>query len=163
MSQGNFEFVGLSEMKSAKANRCRGLAAAPRIVMQGVTGVNESTRLKVAILSGGKSCANSVNYLLIDDIPVRAEYLMAVLNSPTINRFFKALSTNSNVNGYEVDRLPLAIPPIELQNQIADLSHRLAAEYERFELSNTVPVPLPTPISELEEKIQLMVEKAYGI
>ena len=35
------------------------------------------------------------------------EYLLAVLNSSLINWFFAKSSTNSNVNGYEVDNLPI--------------------------------------------------------
>ena len=163
MSQGKFEFVGLPKLRPAKAKKCKELASASRIVLQGVTGVNEPNRLKVAILSGGKSCANSVNFLRVDEIPVRAEYLMAVLNSTTINRFFKALSTNSNVNGYEVDRLPLAIPPIDLQNRIADLSDRPASEYEGLERANGDPGPPPEIVSKLEEQIQISVAKAYGV
>lgn len=35
-----------------------------RIVMQGITGVNEKYRLKMSISKEGEYCANSVNYLM---------------------------------------------------------------------------------------------------
>lgn len=38
-----------------------------RIVMQGITGVNERYRLKMTLADVGVFCANSVNYLLLDN------------------------------------------------------------------------------------------------
>ena len=77
----------------------------PRIVMQGITGVNEKIRLKMAI-SGNAFCANSANYCVFygdEDI----HYFLGLLNSKLLNFIFKQFSTNSNVNGYEVDNLPI--------------------------------------------------------
>ncbi|NMC58125.1 MAG: N-6 DNA methylase, partial [Candidatus Methanofastidiosa archaeon] len=78
-----------------------------RIVMQGITGVNEKIRLKMALLPAGIYCANSVNYLIPNDENDNLEYLLGLLNSKVLNWFFVRLSTNSNVNGYEVDNLPI--------------------------------------------------------
>jgi len=76
-----------------------------RIVMQGITGINEKRRLKMSLIEKGMFCANSVNYLLVDER--ESLYLLGLLNSKVLNWFFKKLSTNSNVNGYEVDNLPI--------------------------------------------------------
>lgn len=77
-----------------------------RIVMQGITGVNERDRLKMTLLEPGLFCANSVNYLLLNQ---DAEFFLGVCNSKLMNWFFKKFSTNSNVNGYEVDNLPIIV------------------------------------------------------
>lgn len=77
-----------------------------RIVMQGITGVNEKYRLKMTIADEGLFCANSVNYLLCGD---ETYYFLGLLNSHLLNWYFAKLSTNSNVNGYEVDNIPIKI------------------------------------------------------
>ncbi len=79
-----------------------------RIVMQGITGINEKNRLKMAIIENGEFCANSANYI-IENPKLKIEYPLGILNSKLMNWFFKKLSTNSNVNGYEIDNLPLKI------------------------------------------------------
>ena len=77
---------------------------------------------------------------------------MALLNSKLLNYIFKLQSTNSNVNGYEVDNLPIAI----------------SSKQERFvELVNSILVSKqadPTAdTSEQERAIDLMVYKLYGL
>lgn len=94
-----------------------------RIVMQGITGVNERYRLKMTISEQGVFCANSVNYLLIDDDEL--EFFLGLCNSRLLNWFFAKLSTNSNVNGYEVDNLPIRIPSESKKQEIASLVHIL--------------------------------------
>ena len=74
--------------------------------MQGITGVNEKYRLKMTLSNPGTYCANSVNYLLIKE---HLYYFLGLCNSKMLNWFFAKLSTNSNVNGYEVDNLPVRI------------------------------------------------------
>ncbi len=81
-----------------------------RIVMQGITGVNEKYRLKMTLSERGTYCANSVNYLLIND---HLYYFLGLCNSNLLNWFFAKLSTNSNVNGYEVDNLPIVMGSTE--------------------------------------------------
>lgn len=76
--------------------------------MQGITGVNEKHRLKLALIDNNEFCANSANYI-IENNKLKIEYIIGVLNSKLMNWFFKKLSTNSNVNGYEIDNLPIKI------------------------------------------------------
>ena len=78
-----------------------------RIAMQGMTGANDKIRLVMSIVPQGYYLANSCNYML----PLQAIDLYIVywdfLNSKVINWFFRCFSTNSNVNGYEVDNFPI--------------------------------------------------------
>jgi len=85
-----------------------------RIVMQGITGVNEKYRLKMSIIDSGTYCANSVNYLIVSDEKIYS--VLALLNSKVLNWFYKKLSTNSNVNGYEVDNLPICLTESFVEN-----------------------------------------------
>lgn len=78
-----------------------------RIVMQGITGINEDIRLKMTIIDAGVFCANSVNYLIIDETKIY--YILGLLSSKLMNWYYKKISTNSNVNGYEVDNLPIVL------------------------------------------------------
>ena len=100
-----------------------------RIVLQGITGVNEKRRLKMTLIDAGTFCANSVNYLLPADLNGNLEYLLAILNSSVINWFFSKMSTNSNVNGYEVDNLPIKEGSTEQKQQIIDMVQQLLANY----------------------------------
>ncbi|MFO0860649.1 MAG: hypothetical protein U0570_08840 [Phycisphaerales bacterium] len=111
MSQGEIEYLDSKRYLEARGKRPDSSAwhhEQSRIVMQGITGVNERVRLKMTLLAPGAFCANSANYIRLDD-PSEQEYLfvLGVMNSQLTNYFFKAFSTNSNVNGYEVDSLPI--------------------------------------------------------
>ncbi len=83
--------------------------------MQGITGVDEKTRLKMTLVEPGVFCGNSVNYILIEGTGLEYKFLLGLLNSTILNWYFKVFSTNSNVNGYEVDNFP--IPDISQLNQ----------------------------------------------
>ena len=116
ISQGDILYLDsekyLAENSSAKSRHHQH----KRIVMQGITGVNERYRLKMTIADAGIFCANSVNYLLINEDDIY--YYLGLCNSHLLNWFFAKLSTNSNVNGYEVDNLPVKGAPDEIKQSI---------------------------------------------
>lgn len=149
MSQGETFFVNRDILTSIKSVSPE-LFAEERIIMQGITGVNERIRLKMTI-GRNTYCANSVNYCrFLPDINPR--YALALLNSSLLNYIFKLLSTNSNVNGYEVDNLPLIIadnqvPYIEIVNEILEVKKR----------------EIQADTKELENKIDHLVYKLYGL
>lgn len=109
-----------------------------RIVMQGITGVNEKYRLKMTLSEAGTFCANSVNYLLINE---DIEYFLGLCNSNLINWFFKKLSTNSNVNGYEVDNLPIIVVQDDKKEQLKNIVKSLlngSSEHSENEMNAVV-------------------------
>ncbi len=120
-----------------------------RIVMQGITGINEKYRLKMTLAEEGVFCANSVNYLLVEN---EAEYILGLCNSHLLNWFFKKLSTNSNVNGYEVDNLPIKWPPKEYRTEIAEIVTKLLEAGE-----DAIDVKC------MEERLNACVYKIYGL
>jgi len=120
MSQGEIEFLDshafLKNNEAPKSKHHR----VDRIVMQGITGVNEHVRLKATILGKGVFCGHSVNYITMKDNTYSKQYILGMLNSKLYNWFFKLFSTNSNVNSYEVENLP--IPPLnKSQEEIISL------------------------------------------
>jgi hypothetical protein len=120
--------------------------------MQGITGVNEKVRLKVTLLNPPAFCGNSVNYILADDLPLDPKYLLGVLNSSLLNWLFKLQSTNSNVNGYEVDRLPIAVTDRTYQKSIAELVNRCMSAYSNGK-----------KCVEVEKQIDELVYRLYGL
>lgn len=106
MSQG--EIVFIDEKKLIKLKKInKDLFKQERIVMQGITGVNEKTRLKMMIIKNAY-CANSLNYLTINN-GSNLKYFLGLLNSKLLNFVFSKFSTNSNVNNYEIENLPILI------------------------------------------------------
>ena len=53
------------------------------------------------------------------------EFLLGLCNSHLLNWFFKKLSTNSNVNGYEIDNLPIALAPNDIIEKCSNLVKEL--------------------------------------
>jgi Alw26I/Eco31I/Esp3I family type II restriction m6 adenine DNA methyltransferase len=109
ISQGEIEFLDETIFqKSYKGEKLKH-SQIERIVIQGLSGVNEEWRIKAMLLEPIKYLANSCNYLLPTS-KISAQILLALLNSKLLNFIFKCNSTSSNVNGYEVDNLPILIP-----------------------------------------------------
>lgn len=96
-----------------------------RIVMQGITGINEKWRLKMTMAPHPYYCANSVNYLRPSTEDDFDYLILGILNSKLLNWYFAKLSTNSNVNGYEIDGLPIKIGTTEQQETIKRLVHEV--------------------------------------
>ena len=121
-----------------------------RLIMQGITGVNEKCRLKMTILSENEFCANSTNYML-ENQTTPIEYILGILNSHMMNWYFKKLSTNSNVNGYEIENLPLKYSHVdELTNLV---SNYLIVKKNKVQ----------SEIDNYEKKIDELVYQIYGL
>jgi hypothetical protein len=83
------------------------------------------------LAEAGTFCANSVNYIVLDDPTIENEYILGIMNSTLLNFLFSKTSTNSNVNGYEVDNLPikLAAPPV--RKTVVGLVRQILAKKRR--------------------------------
>ena len=156
MSQGEIQFLNstkyLSEVTAEKAQHHN----YERIVMQGLTGVNEKHRLKMTIISAGIYCANSVNYLYFNEPIINKKYILGLLNSSLLDYIFKISSTNSNVNGYEVDNLPIIIAPEYIQQDIEILVNKLLGEKQKAEFNNSL-------CEQYEKEINQIVYKLYNL
>ncbi|MFI3261928.1 MAG: Eco57I restriction-modification methylase domain-containing protein [Rikenellaceae bacterium] len=154
MSQGTVEYLEeksylMKYQKSGKSNHHN----SERIAMQGMTGANDHTRLVMTYIPKDIYLANSCNYLLpSDDYDIK--YVLALLNSKLLNWYFRCFSTNSNVNGYEVDDLPIKLVEIDVQQLFASI----VDEILRIKGSDYKADTL-----ELEARIDKMVYKLYEL
>lgn len=124
-----------------------------RIAMQGMTGANDKIRLVMSIVPQGYYLANSCNYIL----PLQAidlYCLLGFLNSKVINWFFRCFSTNSNVNGYEVDNFPIPQLTEDFQSEISKLVK---------DIINTKHSNHSTDTSYIEKQIDKLVYQAYKL
>jgi len=122
-----------------------------RIAMQGMTGANDKIRLVMTIVPRGCYLANSCNYVLPTDM-MDLYCLLGFLNSKTLNWFFRCFSTNSNVNGYEVDNFPIPkIAQIE-QEKLSILVKKVIEAKKQDSTFDT---------SVMESEIDSLVYKAY--
>ena len=98
ISQGKIEFVDTEEFfKKCSAEKQEQIKH-ERIVMQGLSGINEKQRLKSVLVPENYILANSANFFKYQtSYPIKL--LLALFNSKLLNSIFKATSTSSNVNG----------------------------------------------------------------
>lgn len=111
MSQGDIMFLDAEEYLKNNSGTRSTHYLRDRIGMQGITGVNEKIRLKMALIPKGTFLANSVNYILMPEGMNQNKTALLQLNSELHNYIFRLTSTNSNVNGYEVNNLPIIPNP----------------------------------------------------
>lgn len=156
ISQGEIEFIDFEKLKSACSAEKISNSSRERIVFQRLTGINEKYRLKATIIPSGIFIANSVNNLTYQtSYPVKL--LLALFNSKLLNFIFKATSTSSNVNGYEVDALPLpqfSESNAELQNEIISLVDQILSAKKANHTADT---------SAMEAEIDDLVYALYGL
>jgi len=156
MSQGEFLFIDSKRFLAKLSSKKRAHICGRRIVLQGITGVNEKTRLKMTIVEDGTFLANSVNYLAFDINDICLESMLCIFNSSILNFAFKCFSTNSNVNGYEVDNLPLPQSiDSTIESELRKLSKRM--------LDMTSKNGAISDLIETDAKIDAIVAQLYGI
>lgn len=157
ISQGAIEFLSKSfiDIKPKRAEASR----VTRIALQGITGINERIRIKATIIPSNTFCANSVNYIDFTNCSYNYKYILALLNSRLLNFIFKKFSTNSNVNGYEVDRLP--IYNIQNHEQIESCVNEI------FTLTNSEDYfannMKQSKVQEISSKIDNIIYQLYGL
>lgn len=131
MSQGIIEYVEESKYlfkfgSSEKAQH----HTKPRIVMQGMTGANDKVRLVSTLVPSGYYLAHSCNYIISND-EIELVALLAILNSKAMNWYFRCFSTNSNVNSYEIENLPIPKLGRKEENLLHDLATNIIERKRR--------------------------------
>lgn len=152
MSQGEIVFIDEKILFKIKNNIDPSFKSKERIVLQGITGVNEKIRLKMMLIKNAY-CANSLNYLSIE-ININKNYVLGLFNSKLLNFIFSKFSTNSNVNGYEIDSLPIIIPQDYVQKIISEIVSTIIIKKKNNPQANT---------KQLEDQIDIMVYKLYSL
>lgn len=124
-----------------------------RIAMQGMTGANDKIRLVSTLVPKGMYLAHSCNYI-IPNSEVPLEYELGLLNSKLFNWFFRCFSTNSNVNSYEVENIPVVVGEKEQYQHIQDIVNQILSVKQSDPSTDTTA---------LEDEIDFMVYKLYGL
>jgi len=151
ISQGEIEFINLNKLSNIISEKKLKDSSQKRIALQGLTGVNETRRLKGTVIKENIFLANSANYI-IEPNDCRLELIIAWLNSKLLNFFFKARSTSSNVNGYEVDNLPFCFSKYD--KELVILSTSILTKKENNIDAGTI---------ELENKIDLILYDIFQL
>lgn len=139
LSQGKIEYVKKEEYIIENKGEKSKHHNLQRIVTQRITGVNEKNRLKATIIEKGTFCADSCNYILPVNNCYSINIILAFINSSLFNWIFKKTSTNSNVNGYEIDSL--TIPEnilIDVQNKFIFLVDKILSAKKTDSAANTL-------------------------
>lgn len=118
-----------------------------RLVLQGITGINEKWRLKLTIVDPPCYCANSIIYIMAPTDKDFDYYLLGLLNSTLLNWYYAKLSTNSNVNTYGIDRLPI----------------KLGSEEDVEQIKRLAKQQVNSPSQVVFDEIDEIVYKIYGI
>ena len=153
MSQGEIEYLDekhfLTENSSEKAFHHE----QERLAMQGMTGANDKIRLVMTIVPRGVYLANSCNYIIpTKELP--AKYLLGLMNSHLMNWYFRCFSTNSNVNGYEVENFPMPNDNTDIKREITELVDIIL----RLKANNA-----SVDTSEQEQQIDKLVYQLYNL
>ena len=156
ISQGQIEYVETEKFFKNCSFEKQEQIKHERIVMQGLTGINEPQRLKATFVPANLILANSANFL-----KYQTEYpqmlLLALFNSKLLNFIFKATSTSSNVNGYEVNALPL---PRLIEENAENRASVIAMADKILAAKKADPT---TDTEALEKQIDLLIYKLYGL
>jgi hypothetical protein len=161
MSQGNIEYLDKQQYLKENNGKKSKHHKLSRIVTQGITGVDEILRLKASVINSGIFCGHSVNYIIIFNQCISKQYLLAMINSKLLNWFFKIFSTNSNVNSYEVDSLPIKEIDEVQQKPFKNIVEKILSitkEYDYLENIKKQEI-----VKEYERQIDKMVYKLYNL
>jgi type I restriction-modification system DNA methylase subunit len=109
-----------------------------RIVYQRYAAIDNYRRLIASILPSGYFCSHTVGYLSGLREEASCGFLTALLNTRLLDWRFDLTSTNNNINGYEVEALP--IPKIGFSTPLENrkyLSDQAMTVYETYLLGKT--------------------------
>lgn len=154
MSQGIIEYVDADKYKQDFPKAEKALHHNnDRIVMQGMTGANDKIRLVSTLIPKGFYLAHSCNYIIPME-GVELKYLLGILNSKIANWYFRCFSTNSNVNSYEVESIPIPSADEDKQHYISNIVSEILSAKASFPTADT---------SALEQEIDRLIYKLYGL
>ncbi|HEY3422002.1 MAG TPA: Eco57I restriction-modification methylase domain-containing protein, partial [Methanocellaceae archaeon] len=93
----------------------------PRIIGRNTLNKACSRRLKFALLPPGYLCGNSIKQVVMTDPGIDPLYLLALLNSSTLNWYFELFNDQNNIRNYSVEALPIIRASAEVQRTFAGI------------------------------------------
>ena len=127
--------------------------------MQGISNMGTKFRLQVGKIPAGVVVGHSANVLEIINDEIDVNSTLAILNSKLMNWYYKKISTNNNVNIYEMDDLPIRVFKDEKLKKINSLVNRV------LEIKGTKNPTgkLNEEIESLQSQIDILVYELYEI
>ena len=163
ISQGEIEFIDEQTLMNVCSTEKIAYSKKERICFQRLTGINEKWRLKGTIITPNIYIANSVNHLN-NKSNYSLYFILAVFNSKLLNFIFKATSTSSNVNGYEVNALPFPRINAEKETLVSEIENISKQILElKSENHDTDIAALENEIDELVYKLYDLTEEEIGV
>ena len=163
ISQGKVEYVRTEDFFVKCSEEKQKEIRHERIAMQGLSGINEKIRLKATLVPANYILANSANFFKYQE-KYSLYFLLAVFNSKLLNFIFKATSTSSNVNGYEVNALPFPRINAEKETLVSEIEHISKRILElKSENHDADIVVLENEIDKLVYKLYDLTEEEIGV
>jgi Alw26I/Eco31I/Esp3I family type II restriction m6 adenine DNA methyltransferase len=156
ISQGKVEYVRTEDFFVKCSEEKQKEIRHERIAMQGLSGINEKIRLKATLVPANYILANSANFFKYQE-KYSLYFLLAVFNSKLLNFIFKATSTSSNVNGYEVNALPFPRINAEKETLVSEIENISKRILELKSENHDVD------IAALENETDKLVYKLYDL
>ncbi len=156
------EFMDLEKNKSKKMQFAElnehNMEVRDLILMQQITGTTDEHRLHACLFSKERCLfGHSVRVIELKDKD-KVKTILALLNSKLLDWFFRKTSTNNNVNGYELDQLPIKYDTnkkiVSLVDQILSITD------DNDYLDNPGK---QARVKELEREIDRLVYELYGL
>jgi Alw26I/Eco31I/Esp3I family type II restriction m6 adenine DNA methyltransferase len=130
-----------------------------RLVMQGISNMGTKFRLQVGKIPAGVVVGHSANVLEIIDDEIDTNSTLAILNSKLMNWYYKKISTNNNVNIYEMDDLPIRVFKGEDLKNVNKLVDRILT----IKNGNNSSTKLVEELEGIQSQIDLLVYELYEI
>lgn len=154
MSQGEIEYLKEKEYlekcgNSEKAHHHE----VERIIMQDMTGANDKIRLIAAIAPIGMYLGHSCKYILPSK-DISQKCLLGFMNSKLANFFFRCFSTNSHVNSYEIEAIPICKVPQQVSSEIVS---KVETMMQKRSTNHSADISVE------ETAVDLLVYHLYGL
>lgn len=130
----------------------------PRIIGRNTLNKACSRRLKFALLPPGYVCSNSIKQVVVADPGIDPLYLLALLNSSTLNWYFELFNDQNNIRNYSVEALPIVRAAAETQRTFAGVVTLLMGSTgkEREYLDKNILDPMVYELYFSESKFELI-------
>jgi len=109
-SQGTELYINVSDFLESKAQDSKAWDHKQnRVGIQRMAPLNNFRRLIGAQIKKGEFCFDSINYITETDCKVNFDLLLTYINSKLLDWYFRILSTNSTINEYQFNVLPVPV------------------------------------------------------
>lgn len=135
----------------------RNIYSQPKLLIQRIRNLSLHDRIVAAYDNTGYLCTNTLRILYLkDDYKERFDlrFILGLLNSSLINRFFLTMFLNKDIYKYQIERIPIPDVPLDEQTPIIALVDEIMSKKKSEPLADT---------SVLEVEIDRMVKDLYGI